>query len=104
MVNPFCAITSRSSVLMSRRTEEVPYHLKRAEKKQELEMTLLDIDLLILLHYRYLGILYYNSLRTSVPPILISLWLSIYVTSILQFQLLNANYSMHYHMSLLITF
>jgi len=42
----------RATVLISRRTEEVPYHLKRAEKKQELEMVLLDIDLLILMHYR----------------------------------------------------
>ena len=42
----------RSNVLMSRRTEEVPYHLKRAERKQESEMVLLDIDLLILMHYR----------------------------------------------------
>ena len=52
-----CVVISRSSVLMSRRTEEVPYHLKRAEKKQELEMVLLDIDLLIVLHYRYIDIL-----------------------------------------------
>ena len=44
---------SRSSALMSRKAEEVPYHLKRAEKKEELEMVLLDIDLLIVLHYRY---------------------------------------------------
>lgn len=41
----------KSSVLMSRRSEEVPYHLKRAEKKQQLEMVLLDIDLLIVLQY-----------------------------------------------------
>ena len=47
-----CVVISRSSVLMSRRTEEVPYHLKRAEKREELEMVLLDIDLLIVLHYR----------------------------------------------------
>ena len=54
LINQFLLVYS-TSVLITRKMEEVPCNclLKRAEQMEELKTVLFDIDLLIVLHYRY---------------------------------------------------